>query len=184
MSDIPVSKRKPTTLDALSLAKSIRSAMTTELMLTFGYSAKRLEQHIRKVTSYIQDDELRQKAAEKLMDTEQEFGMWFIEDERKAVMEYARGLTAHLRAANTVWPVYMDEFKERRLQLDMALEACKNLQDELNYIAEVLPADKNKYTRIVMKLDKEFNLIKKMRQSDNQRFLPHLQAECKQPGDL
>ena len=54
----------------------------------------------------------------------------------------------------------MSEFEERRLQLDKALECCNVLQDELNYIAKVLPADKNKYTRIVLKLEKDFNLIK------------------------
>lgn len=182
MSDIPVSKRRPTTLDAQSLAYSIRSEVTTELMLTFGYSAKRLEQHIRKVTDHIPNDELRAKAAEKLLDTEQEFGMWFIEEERREVLKLARGIAAHIRAANTIWPVNLREFEERRLQLDKAMECCNVLQDELNYIAKVLPADKNKYTRIVLKLDKEFNLIKKMRQSDNKRFLPHLTTENNTTG--
>ena len=51
MSNIPKSRRKATSLDALALAQNIRSEITTELMLTFGYSEKRLEQHIRKVTS-------------------------------------------------------------------------------------------------------------------------------------
>ena len=105
--------------------------------------------------------------------------MWFIEEERKEVMRLARGISAHIRAANTIWPVNMREFEERRLQLDKALECCNVLQDELNYIAKVLPADKNKYTRIALKLEREFTLIKKMRQSDNKRFLPHLQTETK-----
>ena len=65
-------------------------------------------------------------------------------------MRLARGISAHIRAANTIWPVNMREFEERRLQLDKALECCNVLQDELNYIAKVLPADKNKYTRIAM----------------------------------
>ena len=90
-----------------------------------------------------------------------------------------RGISAHLRAANTISPVNMSEFEERRLQLDKALECCNVLQDELNYIAKVLPADKNKYTRIVLKLEKDFNLIKKLRQSDNGRFLPHIQTAAK-----
>lgn len=80
---------------------------------------------------------------------------------------------------NTISPVNMSEFEERRLQLDKALECCNVLQDELNYIAKVLPADKNKYARIVLKLEKDFNLIKKLRQSDNGRFLPHIQAAAK-----
>lgn len=105
--------------------------------------------------------------------------MWFIEKERDEVLRLSRGISAHIRAANTISPVNMSEFEERRLQLDKALECCNVLQDELNYIAKVLPADKNKYTRIVLKLEKDFNLIKKLRQSDNGRFLPHIQAAAK-----
>lgn len=103
----------------------------------------------------------------------------YIEKERDEVLRLSRGISAHLRAANTISPVNMSEFEERRLQLDKALECCNVLQDELNYIAKVLPADKNKYTRIVLKLEKDFNLIKKLRQSDNGRFLPHIQTAAK-----
>lgn len=179
MSNIPKSRRKATSLDALALAQNIRSEITTELMLTFGYSEKQLEQHIRKVTDYIQDDALRERAAAQLRETNQDFSMWFIEKERDEVLRLSRGISAHIRAANTISPVNMSEFEERRLQLDKALECCNVLQDELNYIAKVLPADKNKYTRIVLKLEKDFNLIKKLRQSDNGRFLPHIQAAAK-----
>lgn len=132
-----------------------------------------------KVTDYIQDDALQERAAAQLRETNQDFSMWFIEKERDEVLRLSRGISAHLRAANTISPVNMSEFEERRLQLDKALECCNVLQDELNYIAKVLPADKNKYTRIVLKLEKDFNLIKKLRQSDNGRFLPHIQTAAK-----
>lgn len=113
MSNIPKSRRKATSLDALALAQNIRSEITTELMLTFGYSEKRLEQHIRKVTDYIQDDALRERAAAQLRETNQDFSMWFIEKERDEVLRLSRGISAHLRAANTISPVNMSEFEER-----------------------------------------------------------------------
>jgi hypothetical protein len=47
------------------------------------------------------------------------------------------------------------------------------LQDELQAIVEMVPADKNRYTQIVLEIEKEFNLLKALRQSDN-RFLKHL----------
>ncbi len=177
MSDIPAHRRRPTTLDAQSLAYKIRSEITTELMLTFGYSEKRLEQHIRKVTEYIPNDKVREMTASKLRECEETFDIWFIAQERETVMKLARGIAAHLRAGNTIWPSNSKEFVERRLQFDRALECCNMLQDELNYIAKVLPADKNKYTRIVLELDKEFHLIKKLRQSDNKRFSSLIQNE-------
>ena len=51
---------------------------------------------------------------------------------------------------------------------------CNKLQDELQYIAEVLPADKNKYTNLVLEVQQLFDMIKKLRQSDN-RFLKEKQ---------
>lgn len=49
------------------------------------------------------------------------------------------------------------------------------LQDELQYIAEVLPADKNKYTSIVLEIEHLFKTIKSLRQSDN-RFKKYLKG--------
>lgn len=98
---------------------------------------------------------------------------WLITEERKRVLELVQGISAHLRAANTIWPDYRIEFTERRLEMDRALMSCNMLQDELQAIVEMVPADKNRYTQIVLEIEKEFNLLKSLRQSDN-RFLKHL----------
>ena len=95
---------------------------------------------------------------------------WLIAKERDRVLDLTRGISAHLRAANTIWPDYMVEFTERRLQMDKALECCNMLQDELQAIVEMVPADKNRYTQYVLRIEKIFNMIKKLRQKDN-RFL-------------
>ena len=67
---------------------------------------------------------------------------WLIQEERIRVLNLVQGISAHLRAANTIWPDYMVEFTERRLQMDKALECCNMLQDELQAIVEMVPADK------------------------------------------
>lgn len=64
----------------------------------------------------------------------------------------------------------MSEFEERRLELDKAMSCCNVLQDELQYAGECLYADLNRFTYIVIEIQKEFNMIKKLRQTDN-RFL-------------
>lgn len=98
---------------------------------------------------------------------------WLIAKERERVLDYCQGISAHLRAANTIWPDYMIEFTERRLQMDKALECCNMLQDELQAIVEMVPADKNRYTQYCLRIEKIFNMIKKLRQKDN-RFLKNL----------
>ena len=95
---------------------------------------------------------------------------WLIAKERERILDICQGISAHLRAANTIWPSYYAEFIERRLEMDRALECCNMLQDELQAIVEMVPANKNRYTQIVLKIEKIFNLIKKLRQKDN-RFL-------------
>ena len=139
-------------------------------MATFGYSQKRLEAHIKKMTAFIEDDLEREKMSNTIREVEDSFSSWFIKRERDRVADFCQGITEHLRAANTIWPTYMNEFEERRLEMDRALVCCNKLQDELQYIAETLPADKNKYMNIVLDVQNLFEKIKALRHSDN-RFL-------------
>ena len=173
MSDIPKSERTESRLEAQHMSYQIRRKITAELMATFAYSQKRQEKHIRKMVQHVKDPQERADMAQALRELEDDFDCWFIKRERDFVAGLCRGISSHLRAANTIWPVYMNEFYERRLELDRAMMCCNQLQDELQYIAETLPADKNKYMAIVLEIDHLFNVIKALRQSDN-RFLKHI----------
>ena len=144
-------------------------------MATFGYSTKKFEAHIQKMTSYVQDPEEREKMSATIRELEDNFDCWFIKRERDRIADFCQGITEHLRAANTIYPqpenpAFLAEISERRIEFDRALICCNKLQDELQYIAEVLPADKNKYMNIVLEVQELFDMIKKLRQSDN-RFL-------------
>ena len=141
-------------------------------MATFGYSQRKLEEHIKKMTSFVQDDEERAEMSKTIREVEDDFDCWFIKRERDRVADFCQGISEHLRAANTIYPdpknpAYEAEVTERRIEMDRALICCNKLQDELQYIAEVLPADKNKFMNIVLEIQDEFNIIKKLRQSDN-----------------
>ena len=125
-------------------------------------------------TKNIEDPEERERIAKKISRKMKRFSVWFIGRERDRVADFCQGITLHLRAANTIWPTSKAEFDERRLEMDRALICCNQLQDELQYIAQTLPTDKNKYMNIVLEIQAEFEMIKKLRQSDN-RFLKKLQ---------
>ena len=175
MSDIPKSERSQSRLRAQDKAYDIRKRIIAELMASFAYSQKKQEKHIKAMTAHIKDQETKEATAAKIRELEEDFDSWFIKRERDKVADLCEGIARHLRMANTIWPDYMVEFTERCLELDRALECCNALQDELNYICQVLPADKNKYTAIVLEVEEEFNWIKSLRQSDN-RFLKHLKG--------
>ena len=158
MSDISKSKRAYSNLEAHHKALEIRRKIAVELLASFAYSEKKLEEAVRKQTQHIQDPEHRAEAAQAI---------------RNLVDDLCCDIAQHLRGANTIWPTYHFEYKDRRGELNQALKCCNKLQDELQYIAESLPADKNKYMDIVLEVEALFNMIKALRQSDN-RFLKHL----------
>ena len=57
--------------------------------------------------------------------------------------------------------------------MNKAMAACNVLQDELQYTAEAVYADKNKFTALILDIAALFKKIKSVRQADN-RFLKQL----------
>ena len=62
------------------------------------------------------------------------------------------------------------EFCEKRKHLDNAIGYLYCLKQELQYIAETLPSDKNRYITIIEDIAREVSLIKGVRRSAN-KFL-------------
>jgi len=122
------------------------------------------------LTGYIQNPEERDAAAETIRKLEENFEGWFIVKERDRMFQLACDIPSHLRAANAIFPKIHGEYVERRLHLDKAIACCYRLQEELQFTATTLPSDYNKFTRLVLDLDHEANLIKKLRRSDERRF--------------
>ena len=141
---IPKHQRSPSRLDAQHLAKKISLEITTELARTFGYSKAKFEKHIEAMTKHLPPGPDREQAAQQIREQEQDFNLWLIEQERKKVHDLSRDIPLHLRGANSIWPSCQLELDERRLELDKAIAACGKLQDELEYVAEAIPADFNK----------------------------------------
>lgn len=163
-------KGKAEPLEALNDAIIIRKQVTKALRVIA----------VRKVKEQMEFDK-------KLANTKDEFEAGkIVEESNNKVFEYdlikkefdivikcCQEITGNLRSANTIWPEYMSEFTARRVFMDKAMGACWKLLDELQYIAEEVYADKNKFSTLELKINKLFQKIKKIRQADN-RFLPDL----------
>lgn len=78
MSDIPKSKRAYSNLEAHHKALEIRRKIAVELLASFAYSEKKLEEAVRKQTQHIQDPEHRAEAAQAIRNLEEDFACWFI----------------------------------------------------------------------------------------------------------
>lgn len=171
MSDIPKSERSWSKLETQSLAYALRRDITAELMMSFGFSEKHLTSYVKKQTEYLAPcpDE-RKKAMKELYRQMSDYSCWLIEHERDDISNLTRDIVRHIRMANSIYPTYYEEYLDRRNELNQARKACNALNDELQYLASALPADKNRYVGLVLKVEELFQKIGRLRSSDN-RFL-------------
>lgn len=168
MSNIKKSERKESKLQTIYNAYKIRMAVTKLAENDFYISSSKIENVIaEKIKRFPEEEQQRIKKR-----TYQYFEQQ-LQRSTNIVIELATGISRHLRIANTIFPTYMTEFEERRIEMDRAMSCCNALQDELQYIGECLYADLNRYTNLVLFIQKEFNMIKALRQSDN-RFLKNI----------
>ena len=162
--------KKNESFEALRDALIVRKKVTEVLKVLALQSQKRLENFEEILAKATTDDEIL-KAKEAIR--EERFNSWLVKEECRTVAVKGAELTGSLRTANTIWPTYMSEYTERRVYMDRAIAACNVLQDELQYIAESVYSDKNKFTALVLEIETLFKKIKSVRQADN-RFLKEL----------
>ena len=166
MSEIKKSERSESKLQTIHNAYKIRTAVTKLAENNFYFDLNKINDVVEQNTKNITDEKLKEKAKKRIY---QYFNNQILRITYK-VINSACGINEHLRIANTIFPTYISEFEERRLELDKAMSCCNVLQDELQYAGECLYADLNRFTSLVIEIQKEFNMIKKLRQTDN-RFL-------------
>lgn len=168
MSDVKKSERKESKLEVIHNAYMIRMAVTKLAENNFYISSNKIEKVIaEKITRFPEEEQKIIKER-----TYQYFKQQ-LNRVTNRTLDYACGISQHLRIANTIFPTYMSEFEERRLEMDRAMACCNALQDELQYAGECLYSDLNKYMNLVLQIQKEFNMIKSLRQTDN-RFLKNI----------
>lgn len=173
MSNIPKSKRRWSKLESYYQAKSIRRRITKELLLSFAFKPEKIKKRIDYlVRNY--DEETKKEMSTRLIEMEERFAVWFIEQERGRILQLAEDICLNLVAANDIWPTYYKEYIQRRMYLDQAINSCSMLQVQLDYISDSIATNKNKYMNLVLEIDALVNKIKKLRTSDSRRFLKKL----------
>lgn len=163
-------KRKPSQFEVFHHLYKLRRDITDLLLRDFGYSFEKSEKKLNK--------RFRNRPYEELTDSEKKqydrlkarwkaFDEWFIQDERKVIVDCLREITKHVYIANSIYPTVPEELIQRRIHQDEAIGQCYRLTQELQYSIETLPVDVNIYTRFGESIQTEINLIKGWRKSDN-----------------
>lgn len=164
------SKRKASQFEVFHHFYKMRKEVTDLLLRDFGYDYNRAENKVAKMfggRSYTELTTEEKSRYDRLMEKNRAFDEWFIEDERKVIVDCLRSIGENVFLANSIYPTYMEELIERRLRQDKAIGLCYRLTQELQYAIETLPVDVNKYLRFAEMIQTEINLLKGWRKSDN-----------------
>lgn len=164
------SKRKESQFEVFHHLAKMRREVTDLLLRDFGYSPAKAKKKIQKQFSGRAYDELTDKEREHyelLVARDGAFRDWFIVDERETVVDCLRKITEEVYTANSIYPTSTEELIERRTHQERAIGQCYRLIQELQYAAETLPVDVNKYLRFAEMIDVEIKLLKGWRKADN-----------------
>ena len=163
------SKRKPSQFEVFHQLTKLRKDITDLLLRGFGFDTVKAEKRLEKRYGkpFEELDEKQQATYTRQKRRWDAFDEWFIEDERKTIVNCLRAITREVYIANSIYPIVQEELTERRLHQDRAIGLCYTLTQELQYAIETLPVDVNQYLRFGEMIQTEVNLIKGWRKSDN-----------------
>lgn len=98
-----------------------------------------------------------------------EYPQWFMDHEREVILKILQELVENITRANTLYVSKGNrtEYELRRAYQDKAIGCCFVLYQELQYIISMFGTDLNKFIPILESIEKEVDLLKGWRQSDN-----------------
>jgi hypothetical protein len=146
-------KRGLSKLEFYHNARTLREEVTNFLLRDFGVRDK-----IRKVKS---GDNTEVTVIEG-------YPEWLITFFRQSVINILRNMMLNITAANTIYPVTLEELAERRKHQTAAIYNCEQLLEEMAYCADVLPVELGKFLPYADKIAFEIKLLKGWRKSSNE----------------
>lgn len=94
---------------------------------------------------------------------------WYLDDEKKLIKGYTNRLIYFLVQANKLHPQYEFEWEQRRQAQNDAIGVVQNIYIEIDHIKSMFDVSLRFTDDLIDALDREEDLIKGWRQSDNKR---------------
>ena len=170
MSGVPKSRREKHDFLASHKLKQIRKHITELAINDFGYDRDRLEKQIQRFSEQIGDFEGKEKVVARKREKNLSFYADFVEEETIETRKILRDVVREFEHGNSIFPsgeALLVEYCERRKHLNNAIGYLFTLKQELQYIADTLPGDKNRYDAIIADVAEEIALIKGVRKAAN-----------------
>lgn len=145
-------KRSLSRLEFYNNARKLRNDLTNFLLRDFGVR--------NKVYRSVEEDN-------KVVTTTEQYPHWLVDYYRKSIISILNSLMTNIVAANSVYPINLDEVNYRRILQDKAIANCEQLFQELVYLSDVLPISLIKVEPYAETIDFEITLLKAWRKTTN-----------------
>ena len=145
-------KRSLSRLEFYNNARKLRNDLTNFLLRDFGVK--------NKVYRSVEEDN-------KVVTTTEQYPQWLVDYYRKSIISILNSLMTNIVAANSVYPINLDEVNYRRILQDKAIVNCEQLFQELVYLSDVLPISLIKVEPYAETIDFEITLLKAWRKTTN-----------------
>jgi hypothetical protein len=172
MSSVPKGKREKHDLLATHYLTKLRKEITELAVNDFGYDKERLEKKISRFEEWTNCED-KEEVVARMRAKNESFYADFVEEETRETRKILRKAVAEFETGNSIYPsgeALIEEYKERRLHLDKAVGHLFALKQELQYIADILPGDKNRYDGFAEAIKNEISLVRGVRRAAN-KFL-------------
>lgn len=155
-------------------AINIRKELTSWLLRDFGI--RRNERSVKQVIKDIDPEDQKTidgifakygKASHK--EYQSEYPEWFVRFEREIIVKILQDLIIHITKANSIYVQTAHEYELRRGYQTQAIGDCYCIYQELQYIVSIFSTDLNRFIPMLEKIEREIDLLKGWRQSDNKK---------------
>lgn len=181
---VPRNKRTLSDIEYFHNGIKMRDAVLDILIRDFGVRIKKGDfRAIQKMHNINEEDmEIVEYICKKYRVGEHilyNFPGWFLEYERKYIMDSLRKFLMHIRYADAIH-VKSDKMHEyRRYHIIQARTECFLIMDEMDYIVKVYNVDMNTYLPLLDIIHYEINLLNRLEKLDNDRYRKWKKRESK-----
>lgn len=169
---VPKSKRGQSSMEFYHNALTLRHEITTLLLRDFG-----LKKKVRSIEILTKMYEIEDVDKQTLLNILNKYKMdssiideypnWLIAEFRQSILYILREMSLNIKMANSIYIQTKEEYTMRREYWDKAIGNCQQLLAEMQFVIDILPVNAEKLMRYVGMIDKEINLLKGVRKSDN-----------------
>lgn len=170
---VPEYKRTPSKMEFLSNFHKLRKEINLILMRDFGIKKRVYTVNLISEIYELSDED--KSTFENLMNKYgmdsseiEKYSAWLVAAWRNETREIMTQLGVQIELANSIYITCKEEYAARRIAWDNAIGYCNALKDKLQEVISTIKVNVGAYEVVAELLQKEINLIKGVRKSDNQ----------------